>query len=59
MLPTLILFTWLLGLLSFAMIGGAIYLLYEWYQRAWEYDVDLNRFVFAPDLGFKEKKNKE
>lgn len=52
MLPTLIITTWLLGLLSFAFIGGAIYFLYEWYQRAWEFDSDLNRLVFAPDFGF-------
>jgi hypothetical protein len=52
MIPTLIFTSWLLGLLSFAVIAGTIYLLYEWYQRAWEYDADLSRLVFAPDFGF-------
>src|SRR5688572_29748143 len=52
MVPSLIISTWLLGLLSFGMIGGAIYLLYEWYQRAWDYDPNLNRLVFEPNLGF-------
>jgi pimeloyl-ACP methyl ester carboxylesterase len=51
MVPSLIISTWLLGLLSFGIAGGAIYLLYEWYQRAWEYDPDLNRRVFEADLG--------
>lgn len=52
MLPTLILPIWLFGLLSFAITGSTIYLLYEWYERAREFDPDLNRMVFAPDFGF-------
>jgi pimeloyl-ACP methyl ester carboxylesterase len=50
-MPTLIISTWLLGLFSFALVGGAIYMLYEWYQRAWEFDPDLNRRIFEPDFG--------
>jgi pimeloyl-ACP methyl ester carboxylesterase len=52
MIPSLIITSWLLGLLSFGILGGAIYLLYEWYQRAWAYEPDLNRFVFDPNFGF-------
>ncbi len=52
MIPSLIIVTWLLGLFSFAMIGGAIYLLYDWYQQVWVYDPNLNRFVFEPNFGF-------
>ncbi len=52
MIPPLIITTWLLGLLSFGIIGSAVYLLYEWYQRVWTYNPDLNRYIFDPNFGF-------
>ena len=52
MIPPLIIITWLLGLLSFGIIGSAVYLLYEWYQRVWTYNPDLNRYIFDPNFGF-------
>lgn len=52
MVPSLIILIWFLGLLSLAITGGAIYLLYEWYQRVWQFDPALNQWVFAPHLGF-------
>lgn len=52
MIPTLILFTWLWGLLSLALLGGGVYLVREWYQRAWVYSPALDRAVFMPDFGF-------
>src|SRR3954463_15740183 len=55
MVPSLILLIWFFGLLSFAITGGAIYLLYEWYQRAWQFDPALNQVVFAPHLGFNQQ----
>jgi pimeloyl-ACP methyl ester carboxylesterase len=51
MIPTAVLFIWFSGLLSFGIIGGAMYLLREWYQRAWLYDSVLDRTVFNPDIG--------
>ena len=51
MLPTLIISVWLGGLLSFGIIGGGIYLTYEWYRRAWAYNPPLDRYDFAPNLG--------
>jgi len=51
MLPTLIISVWLGGLLSFGIIGGGIYLTYEWYRRAWAYNPQLDRYDFAPNLG--------
>jgi pimeloyl-ACP methyl ester carboxylesterase len=52
MIPVFIISIWLLGLLSFGILGGAIYLLYEWYQRVWTFDPNLNRYIFDPDFGF-------
>jgi pimeloyl-ACP methyl ester carboxylesterase len=52
MIPTLILFTWLWGVCSLALIGGGIYLAYEWYQHAWVYSLPLERYIFTPDFGF-------
>jgi pimeloyl-ACP methyl ester carboxylesterase len=51
MLPVLIISVWLAGLLSFGIIGGGIYLSYEWYRRAWAYNPQLDRYDFAPNLG--------
>src|SRR6476659_1979729 len=52
MVPSLIISTWLFGLLSFGIMGGAVFLLYEWYQRVWIYDPNLNQYIFAPNFGF-------
>ena len=35
MIPIFILQTWLLGLVSLGVVGGAVYLAYEWQQRSW------------------------
>lgn len=51
-IPTFILSLWFLGLLSLGLIGGGIYLLWEWYQRVWVYDPQLERYLFDPNLGF-------
>jgi hypothetical protein len=57
-LPTSILATWLLGLLSFAILGGGAYLLHGWYDRAWVLDrveirdVMVEHWAFRPDWGF-------
>jgi pimeloyl-ACP methyl ester carboxylesterase len=51
-IPTVILSLWLFGLLSLGLIGGGIYLIWEWYQRAWAYDPQLDRYIFDPNFGF-------
>jgi pimeloyl-ACP methyl ester carboxylesterase len=51
MIPTAIMFIWFSGLLSLGIIGGAVYLLREWYRTAWVYDRLLDRTVFNPDIG--------
>lgn len=43
---------WLLGLLSAAIVAGAVYLGHEWYQRSWGWDDALQQSVFAPDFGW-------
>ncbi len=52
MIPTFILTIWLLGLLSAAIVAGAICLGHEWYARSWAWDEALQRSVFAPDWGW-------
>jgi pimeloyl-ACP methyl ester carboxylesterase len=52
MIPSLILFVWLWGLLSVGLLGGGIYLAWAWYQRAWAYSPTLERYVFAPNFGW-------
>lgn len=52
MLPTFIIFQWLLGLFSVGIIAGGIYSLWDWYQRVWVYNSVLERYVFNPDWGF-------
>lgn len=42
---------WLWGLFSLGVIAGWIYLLYEWYERAWVYDPAQMQAVFDPDFG--------
>ena len=51
MLPTSIIFLWLQGILSLGILGGGIYALWEWVERARDYDPDLGRAVFDPNLG--------
>jgi pimeloyl-ACP methyl ester carboxylesterase len=51
MIPTFILQTWLLGLLSLGIIGGAVYFAHEWQQRSWVWDPVLERWFFAPNFG--------
>lgn len=51
-IPTFILSFWLTGLLSLGLIGGGLYLLWEWFQRAWAYNPQLDRYVFDPNFGF-------
>lgn len=52
MTPVSVLFTWLNGLLSVAILGGGAWLSYEWSRRAYVYRIDLGRYVFDPDLGW-------
>jgi pimeloyl-ACP methyl ester carboxylesterase len=51
-IPTFVLSVWFFGLLSLGLIGGGAYLLWEWYQRAWAYDPQLDRYIFDPNFGF-------
>ena len=51
LIPTAIIPIWFSGLLSLGIIGGAIYLLREWYRMAWVYDTVLDRTVFNPEIG--------
>jgi pimeloyl-ACP methyl ester carboxylesterase len=51
MLPNLILLQWLQGLLSLGILGGGIYALWEWVQKARIYDADLDRYIFDPNWG--------
>ena len=55
MIPTFILQTWLLGLLSLGIIGSAFYLAREWQQRSWVWDPVLERWFFAPDFGANQE----
>ncbi len=55
MIPISIIFVWLSGLLSFALIGGGFYLAREWYQRAWSYHRAFDRYVFDANFGFNEE----
>jgi pimeloyl-ACP methyl ester carboxylesterase len=55
MIPTFILQTWLLGLLSLGVVVGAGYLAYEWQQRSWRWDPVLQQSIFAPDFGFNQE----
>jgi pimeloyl-ACP methyl ester carboxylesterase len=47
----MLLFQWLQSLLSLAVLGGGLYALWEWYERARTYDPNLDRYVFDPDWG--------
>jgi pimeloyl-ACP methyl ester carboxylesterase len=51
MIPTAVIFIWFSGLVSLGIIAGAVYLLREWYQIAWMYDVVLDRTIFDPHIG--------
>lgn len=51
MLPTSIIFQWLQGLLSVGILGGGIYALWQWVEQARDYDPDLGRAIFDPNLG--------
>jgi pimeloyl-ACP methyl ester carboxylesterase len=51
MLPTQIIGFWLRGLMTFAVIGLAIYCGYQWYDQSWVYDRGLDRYVFEPRWG--------
>ena len=55
MIPIFILQTWLLGLFSPGIIGGALYLVHEWQQRSWRWDPVLEQSFFAPNFGFNEE----
>ncbi|MDB6173982.1 MAG: Arylesterase [Chthoniobacteraceae bacterium] len=52
MIPIFILYTWLLGLISFGIIGGTVYLGHEWQQRSWVWDPVAQRSFFNPTLGW-------
>ncbi|TDU62487.1 pimeloyl-ACP methyl ester carboxylesterase [Prosthecobacter fusiformis] len=54
MIPTLILQTWLCGLLSLGILSGAIYFAHEWQQRSWVWDASLGASVFQPEVGMNE-----
>jgi pimeloyl-ACP methyl ester carboxylesterase len=51
-IPAFILSLWFFGLLSLGLIGGGLYLLWEWFQRAWAYNPQLDRYIFDPNFGF-------
>src|ERR1700756_1821559 len=51
MIPTSIIRFWFLGLFSWVLLGGGIYLSHKWYQRAWSYDSNLHRSYFDPHIG--------
>ena len=55
MIPIFILQTWLLGLFSLGIIGGALYLVHEWQQRSWRWDPVLEKSFFAPNFGLNEE----
>jgi pimeloyl-ACP methyl ester carboxylesterase len=55
MIPIFILHTWLLGLFSLGIIGGALYLVHEWQQRSWRWDPVLEQSFFAPNFGLNEE----
>ena len=55
MIPIFILQTWLLGLLSLGVVGGAVYLAYEWQQRSWGWDPVLKQWVFTPNFGLNQE----
>ena len=55
MIPTFILKTWLLGLISLGILGSAAYLVHEWQQRSWQWDPILEKSVFAPHFGSNEE----
>jgi pimeloyl-ACP methyl ester carboxylesterase len=50
MIPTFILQTWLLGLFSLGVVGGAVYFAHEWQQRSWGWDPVLKQSVIAIGL---------
>ena len=54
MIPTFILQTWVIGLLSAGILAGAIYSGHEWVKRSWRYDPALEQSFFSPDLAFNE-----
>lgn len=43
---------WLSYLLSLGLVGGGVYLLWAWFQRAWAYDPQLDRYMFDLNAGF-------
>lgn len=55
MIPIFILYTWLLGLISFGIIGGTVYLGHEWQQRSWVWDPVAQQSFFTPTLGWNEE----
>ncbi len=52
LIPIFIIAMWLWGLFAVGLIGGALYLGWQWYERAWVFNTVLERYVFAPDWGF-------
>ena len=52
MIPIFILHTWLFGLVSLGMIGGAVYLGHEWQRRCWGWDPVAQKSVFEPHFGW-------
>ncbi|WP_063768676.1 alpha/beta hydrolase [Verrucomicrobium sp. BvORR034] len=55
MIPTLILQTWLLSLMSLGIVGAAAYFGNKWQQACWGWDPGLSVSVFAPNWGFNEQ----
>lgn len=52
LIPTLILGMWLWGLLALGLLGGGLYLIWQWYERSWVYRPTLEQYLFAPQWGF-------
>jgi hypothetical protein len=55
MIPIFILQSWLSGLFSLGVIGGAVYLAHEWQQRSWGRIQCLNS-RFAPNFGSNQER---
>lgn len=50
MTPILFLQSWLIGLLSLGLAGGAAWCAYEWQRRSWEWLPLAREWVFSPSL---------
>jgi pimeloyl-ACP methyl ester carboxylesterase len=54
-LPIYVVLQWIVGLFSLGIFAGGAYMVWEWYQRAWEYDSELAQRVFDPNWGWNSQ----